>query len=117
MEMKDVVKALIAIGNESRLGIYRQLVQKGPAGMAAGDISRLSGIAPSSLSFHLKELVNAGLLEQRQEGRYVFYSARYHTMTDLIGFLTDNCCDGNPCMPVPTQFCATDTSVQDQNTR
>src|SRR5690554_2588609 len=110
MEMKNAIKVLVALGNETRVEIYRLLVQKGPQGMSAGELSRSSGVAPSSLSFHLKELVHAGLLNQRQEGRFVFYSAHYQTMTYLIGFLTENCCDGNPCMPVPSTFCLADTS-------
>lgn len=107
MDTKDAVKALTAIGNESRLLIYRLLVQKGPSGMPAGELSRLSGIAPSSLSFHLKELVHAGLLQQRSEGRFVFYAANYPAMTQLLAFLTENCCDGNPCMPFSVNVCKT----------
>lgn len=112
MEMKNAVKVLVALGNETRVEIYRLLVQKGPQGLSAGELSRLSGVAPSSLSFHLKELVHAGLLNQRQEGRFVFYSAHYQAMTDLIGFLTENCCSGNPCMPLPSTFCPVDTPSQ-----
>ncbi|PLC47950.1 transcriptional regulator [Pollutimonas subterranea] len=107
METKSIVRALAAIAHESRLEAYRYLVQAGPSGLPAGRLSELVGIAPSSLSFHLKELVNAGLLSSRQEGRFVFYSAEYETMNSLLAYLTDNCCGGNPCSPVSVDACAT----------
>lgn len=99
MEMKEAVKALAAIGHESRLIVYRLLVQAGPTGLAAGEIAQKAGMAPSSLSFHLKELVHAGLLTSRQEGRFVMYAAQFDTMAALLGYLTENCCDGEPCLP------------------
>lgn len=97
--MKEAVNALAAIGHESRLVVYRLLVQAGPAGLAAGEIAQKAGMAPSSLSFHLKELVHAGLLTFRQEGRFVIYAAQFETMADLLNYLTENCCDGEPCSP------------------
>ncbi|MFW7341464.1 metalloregulator ArsR/SmtB family transcription factor [Pollutimonas sp. H1-120] len=109
METKSIVRALAAIAHESRLEAYRCLVQAGPAGLPAGQLSELLGIAPSSLSFHLKELVNAGLLSSRQEGRFVFYSAEYKAMNLLLAYLTENCCGGNPCSPVSLGTC---TGVQ-----
>jgi len=105
METKSIVRALAAIAHESRLETYRYLVQAGPSGLPAGRLSELVGIAPSSLSFHLKELVNAGLLSSRQEGRFVFYSAEYETMNSLLAYLTDNCCGGNPCLSVNADTC------------
>ncbi len=105
METKSIVRALAAIAHESRLEAYRYLVQGGPAGLPAGQLSEMLGIAPSSLSFHLKELVNAGLLSSRQEGRFVFYSAEYAVMNSLLAYLTDNCCGGNPCSPVKVDAC------------
>lgn len=106
MEMKLAVKALAAIAHESRLLAYRTLVQAGPAGLPAGQLAEVIGLAPSSLSFHLKELVNADLLSARQEGRFVFYSVKYDSMTSLLAYLTDNCCGGNPCLPVRNDVCA-----------
>src|SRR3546814_14696783 len=106
METKLAVKALAAIAHESRLLAYRTLVQAGPAGLPAGQLAETMGIAPSSLSFHLKELVNADLLSARQEGRFVFYSAKYDSMTSLLAYLTNNCCGGNPCLPVRKDVCA-----------
>jgi DNA-binding transcriptional ArsR family regulator len=99
METKTVITALAALAQDSRLAIFRVLVQAGPAGLAAGRISDLTGIAPSSLSFHLKELSHAGLADSRQDGRFVIYSARFETMNGLLDYLTDNCCGGNPCTP------------------
>jgi DNA-binding transcriptional ArsR family regulator len=108
METKAAVTALAALAQDSRLAIYRTLVQAGPAGLAAGRIGELTDIAPSSLSFHLKELSHAGLVEGRQAGRFVIYSANFETMNALLGFLTENCCGGNPCSPVCTPACATE---------
>lgn len=100
METKSIVNALAAIAQESRLLIYRTLVQAGPCGMAAGKISEVTGIAPSSLSFHLKGLTYADMVTSRNEGRFVIYSANYKTMNQLLGYLTENCCGGNPCSSV-----------------
>jgi len=94
------VTALAALAQVSRLAVFRALVEAGPAGLPAGQISELTAIPPSSLSFHLKELSHAGLAESRQEGRFVIYTARFETMNALLGYLTDNCCGGNPCSPV-----------------
>ncbi len=101
MEMKDAVKALAAIAHESRLTVFRLLVQAGSAGLPAGQLAEKAGIPPSSLSFHLKELVHAGLLQSRQEGRFVIYEARFESMADLLVYLTDNCCGGAPCAVLP----------------
>lgn len=108
METKAAVTALAAIAQDSRLAIFRTLVQAGPAGLAAGKISELTGIAPSSLSFHLKELAHAGMADWRQAGRFIIYTANFATMNALLGFLTENCCGGNPCSPVCTPACATE---------
>ncbi|WP_333687177.1 metalloregulator ArsR/SmtB family transcription factor [Methylococcus capsulatus] len=101
MESKSVVIALAALAQESRLAVFRLLIQAGPEGFSAGRIAEALGIAPSSLSFHLKELVHAGLVRSRQESRYVIYSANFEVMNELIGFLTDNCCRGAPCTTSP----------------
>ena len=100
MKSPQVVKALAALAQESRLAVYRLLVTRGPEGLRAGVIADKLGIAPPTLSFHLKELANAGLVTARQEGRLVIYSANFEIVNDLLGFLTDNCCGGNPCTPV-----------------
>lgn len=106
METKRFVTALAALAQDSRLAIFRALVQAGPGGLAAGRIGELTGIPPSSLSFHLKELAHARLVHSRQRGRYVIYSAEFKTMNALVAFLTENCCGGNPCVSVCTPACA-----------
>lgn len=103
METKNALAALTAVAQESRLAVFRLLVRTGPAGLAASKIADNLGIAPSSLSFHLKELAHADLVTQRQDGRYVIYSANFATMNALIGFMTENCCAGNPCGPALSQ--------------
>lgn len=99
METKQTVAALAAIAQESRLNVFRLLVQAGPSGLPAGKVSELTNIPPSSLSFHLKELTHANMVTSRQEGRFVIYSANFETMNALIDFLTENCCAGVPCTP------------------
>ena len=99
METKNVLSALAALAQESRLAVFRLLVQVGPDGMAASKIGEQLGIPPSSLSFHLKELSHAELVISRQDGRFVIYCANIDSMNGVIGFLTENCCGGNPCTP------------------
>lgn len=106
MENKSVVNALAALAQESRLAVYRLLVQAGPGGMSAGKISETAGIPPSSLSFHLKELAHAELVITRNESRYVIYSANFAKMNELLAFLTENCCGGNQCVSVCTPACS-----------
>lgn len=111
MENIAIVAALAAIAHESRLKVFRELVKAGPAGMAAGKIGDATGIVPSSLSFHLKELAHAQMVTARQQGRFVIYSANFVTMNSLIAYLTENCCGGNPCTPVCIPPCdANETS-------
>ena len=100
MESKQVIKALAALAQDSRLAIFRLLIQSGPQGLSVGKIAEHVAIAPATLSFHLKELSVAGLLSSRQDGRFIIYVGNFAAMNDLIGFLTDNCCGGNPCTPV-----------------
>jgi DNA-binding transcriptional ArsR family regulator len=96
VEIKEAVAALAALAQETRLAIFRLLVEAGPQGMAAGQISESLQVAPATLSFHLKELAHAGLVHARQEGRYVIYSADFEQMAGLMTFLTRNCCRGMP---------------------
>jgi ArsR family transcriptional regulator, arsenate/arsenite/antimonite-responsive transcriptional repressor len=103
METTAAVSALAALAQETRLEVFRLLVQQGPSGLAAGEIASRLGIAPATLSFHLKELSHAGLVTTRQVGRYVFYSADFGSMNLLLEFLTENCCvaDGGACVSAP----------------
>jgi ArsR family transcriptional regulator len=107
MESKTVVTALAALAQDSRLAIFRLLVQAGPAGLSAGKIAEALDIPPSSLSFHLKELAHANLATSRQESRYVIYSANFQTMNGIIAYLTENCCAGSPCTPASMPACST----------
>ena len=99
----DAVLALAALAQASRLEIFRLLVQAGPAGKAAGDIAQTLDVPPATLSFHLKALAHAGLVESHQEGRYVIYRARFEAMNALLAYLTENCCGGASCPPSPDQ--------------
>lgn len=109
MDNKQVIPALAALAQESRLGVFRLLVEAGPSGLAASKIAEQLGIPASSLSFHLKELTHAELIRPKQEGRSIIYSANFATMNALVGFLTENCCGGNPCSSVCTPACSTES--------
>jgi|SRR5882672_6054429 len=100
----EVVTALAALAQTTRLAVFRALVQQGPSGLAAGEIASKLGIAPATLSFHLKELSRAGLVLARQDGRFIFYAADFSAMNELLEFLTENCCaaDCATCGPVTT---------------
>ena len=99
MEITQVLDALSALAQETRLGIYRFLVEAGPQGMAAGRIGDEMKLPPATLSFHLAHLARAGLARSRQEGRFVIYSADFQKMNALVGYLTENCCGGRSCAP------------------
>ena len=99
MESTQAVTALAALAQETRLAIFRLLVEAGPTGLAVGEIGASVRAAPATLSFHLKELAGAGLLSSRQDGRYIFYSANYAQMNALLAFLTENCCARDGCRP------------------
>jgi ArsR family transcriptional regulator, arsenate/arsenite/antimonite-responsive transcriptional repressor len=102
METKEAVIALAALAQETRLSIFRLLVQAGPEGIAAGRIGEALEVPPATLSFHLKELVHAGLISARQESRFLYYSADFERMAAIMTFLTQNCCQGMPqeCLSV-----------------
>lgn len=98
MEKKAVLSALAALSQETRLDIFRLLVQAGPEGRPAGAIAEALGVAPATLSFHLAQLNHAGLIAQRRESRSLIYSAEFDRMNALLAFLTENCC-GAPASP------------------
>src|SRR5260221_12387917 len=101
MNQDAAIAALGALAQETRLGLFRLLVPRGPEGLPAGAIAEELGVAPSSLSFHLQQLLHAGLVTQRRLGRQLIYAAEYGAMTDLIAYLTENCCGrGISCAPV-----------------
>ena len=100
MEKTDAVTALSALAQDNRLDVFRLLVQAGPDGMPAGAVAEALDLAPNTLTFHFDRLRVAGLVTVRREGRSMIYAARYETMNDLLGFLTENCCGGVACAPV-----------------
>ena len=99
MKTELAVKRLAALAQENRLAVFRLLVQAGQDGLAAGRIAEALALAPATLSFHLKELANASLVQSRQEGRFIYYSANFTVMNDLLAYLAENCCGGEPCLP------------------
>lgn len=105
MEDKQVVRALAALAQESRLKIFRALVVAGPQGLTPGALLDQLGGTPAALSFHLKELVNADLLTQERQGRYLIYRASFDAMNGLLAYLTDNCCQGQACAVAPVHAC------------
>jgi len=104
METKQAIEALGALAQSSRLAIFRLLVQAGPDGMAAGTIGERLDLPPATLSFHLAHLTRAGLATGRQEGRFVIYAADFGGMGRLLAYLTEDCCGGRACVPVPVQL-------------
>ena len=103
MDTDDVLAGLAALAQANRLAIFRLLVEHAPDGLSAGVIAARLGLAPATLSFHLKELGNADLVTTRHEGRFIYCSAHFATMNGLLAYLTDNCC-GSGTAFVP--FCA-----------
>ena len=110
MDAEPVIRALGALAQEHRLAAFRMLVQAGPEGMTAGAIATMLAVPPSSLSFHLAQLVHAGLISQRRQSRSIIYAADYGAMNGLMGYLTENCCGGAPCGEVAG--CAPTISTQ-----
>jgi ArsR family transcriptional regulator len=99
MEKMDAVAALAALAQDSRLDVFRLLVQAGPDGMAAGAIADALDLPPNTLTFHFDRLRMAGLATVRRDGRSMIYAAQFETMNALLGFLTENCCGGVSCTP------------------
>ena len=97
--MIDAVEALSALAQQTRLQVYRLLVEAGPEGLPAGRIGEKLDLPPATLSFHLAQLARAGLARSRQDGRFVIYSADFRNMNALVGYLTENCCGGRSCAP------------------
>ena len=97
MKTSEALKALAALAQDTRLAIYRLLVQSGKEGLSVGIIADKLDLPGATLSFHLKELANAALIEARQDGRFIYYSANYPQMNGLLAYLTENCCQGEGC--------------------
>lgn len=103
----NVVRALGALAQEHRLAAFRLLVQAGTQGLAAGELATRIGVPPSSMSFHLAQLANAGLVTQRRQSRSIIYAADFSAMNALMGYLTENCCDGADCGVTVAPCCPT----------
>ena len=100
MDSTTVLKALAALAQDTRLALFRLLVEQGPAGLTPGRIAEALDVPPATLSFHLKELTHAGLISARQESRFIHYSANFDAMNGLVGYLTENCCRASgSCVP------------------
>lgn len=99
MKTLEASEILSALGHESRLAVFRLLVEAGPEGLHASAIGEKVGLAPPTLSFHLANLSRVGLISGRQEKRFIYYSANFLLMDDLLSFLSSNCCQGKACLP------------------
>jgi ArsR family transcriptional regulator len=101
MKSAQVVKALSALAQPTRLALYRLLVERGPEGVVAGDVAKKLKVSPATLSFHFRTLSHAGLIESRQNGRFIYYAANFAAMNGMLAYLTENCCGSNPeaCKP------------------
>lgn len=102
MNTRDAVLALSALAHEQRLSIFRLLVREGPNGLPASEIADAVGASPTSASFHLKELDRAGLIHATRDGRYIRYAIHVEGMRQLLTYLTEDCCQGNPQLCGPT---------------
>ena len=101
MNASETVSALGALAHGHRLAIFRLLVERGPEGLSAGDIAERVGLVPSSLTFHVQSLQRAGLITRRRLSRQLFYAADFGAMSELVDYLTKNCCGGaQSCAPV-----------------
>jgi ArsR family transcriptional regulator, arsenate/arsenite/antimonite-responsive transcriptional repressor len=102
MEIKEAVAALASLAQETRLAIFRLLVEIGPDGVAAGRIGDQLKVPAATLSFHLKELARSGLISSRQEKQFIYYAVDFQRMAELMTYLTQNCCQGMPqnCLTV-----------------
>lgn len=107
MEQQVVIKALAALAQEMRLRVFRALVVAGPTGLTPGAIASALDVPATSLSFHLKELVHAGLVSQERDGRHLIYRASFVQMNDLLTYLTAHCCQGEACVDIAQPGCAT----------
>jgi len=106
MEEKTVIRSLSALAHGHRLQVFRALIVAGAQGMTPSVMAEGAGIPAATLSFHLKELMNAGLVTQERQGRHLVYRAAFEHMNALLGYLTENCCQGQPCTPpTPTNCC------------
>lgn len=105
MEINDAVQSLQSLAQETRLRVFRCLVQAGPGGMSAGDVGQAVGVSPSTLSFHLNHLTQAGLIARRRDGRTLWYSVRFDHVGELLTYLMEDCCRGMAGPGAPVEPC------------
>lgn len=105
MEETEIIKALAALAQPVRLRVFRSLVVAGPAGLTPSALSEALDVPSTSLSFHLKELLHAELVSQERDGRHLIYRAGFDRMNGLLSYLTENCCQGQPCTEAPGPIC------------
>ena len=114
MNAKQAVVKLASLAQETRLRIFRLLVETGKEGMNASAIAEVLKIPPATLSFHVAHLARAGLVNARQESRFIYYSVSYSDMDDLIAYLAKNCCQGNACLPKTASVNSTEKRRKDE---
>ena len=116
MQEKQALSALAALAHETRLAVFRLLVRQGPSGMPAGEIAQRLGVAPATLSFHLKELERAGLIGATRRHRQILYATDYAGTRELLDFLMRDCCQGHPeiCGPMSAGACACTPAVREE---
>lgn len=106
MDEQQIVKALAALAQTARLQLFRTLVVAGPLGLTPSALAQTLELPASTLSFHLKELLNSGLVSQTRDGRNLIYRAAFAQMNELLAYLTANCCQGEACLTIPTPTCS-----------
>jgi ArsR family transcriptional regulator, arsenate/arsenite/antimonite-responsive transcriptional repressor len=116
MQTTQAIDALGALAQDTRLKIFRLLVQRGPEGLTAGVIAERLAVPPATLSFHLQQLMHAGLIQQRRASRSLIYSANFDTMHALLAYLTENCCSEAPASCAPTGVSGCDRAADAEST-
>jgi len=118
MDLNAAIRALAALAQDTRLALFRLLVEQGPEGLTPTRIADILDVPPATLSFHLKELANAGLIRARQESRFIHYRADFEAMNGLVAYLTENCCRaGGACEPACAPDCMPKRSARRPATR
>ena len=118
MDSSTTIRALAALAQDTRLALFRLLVEQGPTGLTPGHMVDVLNVPPATLSFHLKELANAGLIRARQESRFIYYSANFATINGLVAYLTENCCRASgTCETVCAPDCMPQQSTRRAATR
>jgi ArsR family transcriptional regulator len=107
MQETEIIPVLAALAQANRLQAFRALVVAGPEGLTPGRMAAQLALPAATLSFHLKELLSVGLISQQREGRHLIYRADFARMNAVLAYLTDNCCQGQPCLETSSCLCET----------